>query len=299
MTTMDRLLGQVGIQVDTERARDEGPRARANRAAPPTGTTLVANLPRDAAARAAEVRRSSATLSSRPDDPAMRALVNHARGDRAIPRARSRRRRSEVAAATHRPSAEARVITPEGRAYCGEQVSLDLHTLAAGSDGGDLGAARRGGRPRPARRRRRVGRRPRGRVARVFEDRASAVYLPSGTAVVGHRADADGARARRDARRRHHRAARTSRPSSARPRSSCTTAANRAGNARCTTSSPTRCRPSACSSARRSRPAGSGRRSRRTSTTARDGEPALEEVYYFRCDRPGRLRAPGPVLRVG
>ena len=25
------------------------------------------------------------------------------------------------------------MITPEGRAYCGEQVSLDLHTVAAGT----------------------------------------------------------------------------------------------------------------------------------------------------------------------
>jgi len=74
------------------------------------------------------------------------------------------------------------VITPEGRAYCGEQVSLDLHTVDAGTTEeiwappgeeavivlleGDVEwagahAVRRS----------------------VFEDRASAVYLPSGTAV--------------------------------------------------------------------------------------------------------------------
>ncbi|MGH8977842.1 MAG: 5-deoxy-glucuronate isomerase [Acidimicrobiia bacterium] len=74
------------------------------------------------------------------------------------------------------------MITPEGRAYCGEQVSLDLHALDEGSaeevwappgeeavlvllegevEWAGTGAARRS----------------------VFQDRASAVYLPAGTAV--------------------------------------------------------------------------------------------------------------------
>ena len=204
VTTMDRLLGQVGLKVDTESRAQGRARARPNGSGRGLGRT-DREPARHAAARATEVR-----AAPRPVEPARRPRDAGARqpraGDRAVPRARSRRRRREVAAATHRPPAEARVITPEGRAYCGEQVSLDLHTVDAGTTEeiwappgeeavivlleGDVEwagahAVRRS----------------------VFEDRASAVYLPSGTAVSVTRSDADGARPRRDARCRHHRAA--------------------------------------------------------------------------------------------
>jgi hypothetical protein len=77
VTTMQRLLEQVGIRVDGNDARRAGREAaQAARAADWDAllATLRTSLPHDAAQY--EALRG---LSSRPDDPALRALVNHAR----------------------------------------------------------------------------------------------------------------------------------------------------------------------------------------------------------------------------
>jgi 5-deoxy-glucuronate isomerase len=74
------------------------------------------------------------------------------------------------------------VIAPEGRAYCGERVSLDLHTLAPGAreqvwapEGEEAVLVLLEGELEWAGARARRG--------SVFADRASAVYLPPATAV--------------------------------------------------------------------------------------------------------------------
>ena len=77
VTTMDRLLGQVGLKVDTDRARKEG-RELAQTARAADWDQLIANL-RATLPHELQKFEQLRDLSSRPDDPAMRALVNHAR----------------------------------------------------------------------------------------------------------------------------------------------------------------------------------------------------------------------------
>jgi hypothetical protein len=77
VTTMHRLLEQVGIRVDGNDARRTGRElAQSARAADWDALLreLRTSVPHDAA-RLDELRE----LSGRPDDPALRALVNHAR----------------------------------------------------------------------------------------------------------------------------------------------------------------------------------------------------------------------------
>ena len=77
VTTMDRLLGQVGLKVDGNSARKQG-RELAQSARAADWNELLANL-RATLPHELQKYEDLRDLSSRPDDPAMRALVNHAR----------------------------------------------------------------------------------------------------------------------------------------------------------------------------------------------------------------------------
>ena len=284
VTTMDRLLGQVGLKVDGEQRPQARARAAHRPPAPRTGTSCIANL-RATLPHELQKFEHLRDLSSRPDDPAMRALVNHARAIERFLELEAAGDEGEVAAAPHGPSAEARVITPEGHAWCGEQVSLDLHTLAAGTTEQIWAPPGRGSRARAARRRRRMGRRPRRPAFGVRGPRlapsTSRPALPS----------------------RSPRGRRPSSPSS--PRSmpaSPSRATSRPSSAPAEIVVHDRGEPGwqrqvhdlVADAVPAERllvgetftPGGQWSSFPPHKHDGRDGEPALEEVYYFRCDRP-------------